>query len=72
MNVGNQNPNTGGSGSSNAISEIVPDKVDVTSPDNQSLNPKQGGPTFEPGSPAGREAKPKPHHDGFKSVIYGS
>lgn len=52
-----QNPNLGGTGDS-AISKNVPPNVSVTSPDHTPDSSFLPGPTFLPGSPAGREAQP--------------
>ena len=62
------NPNGGGTGDS-AISSIVPEKVSVTSADNQPAEQAFGGPTFLAGSPAGREAQPKPKYDGGNPIL---
>lgn len=62
------NPNGGGVGDS-AISKIVPTKVSVTSADQQPSISPLGGPTFLEGSPAGREAKPKPKYDGGDPIL---
>ena len=66
--LNSNNPNGGGVGDS-AISSIVPEKVSVTSPDNQPAEQAFGGPTFLPGSPAGREAQPKPKYDGGNPIL---
>lgn len=62
------NPNCGGKGDS-AISRIVPAKVTVGSPDHQPSHRALPGPTFEPGSPAGREAQPHLKVDGGDPIL---
>ena len=62
------NPNTGGC-SEPELSKHVPTKVSVTSPDHQPTITPFSGPTFEPGSPAGREAQPRPKIDGGNPIL---
>lgn len=62
--LNSNNPNGGGKGDS-SISRIVPPKVSVTSPDQQPQTKALPGQSFLNGSPAGSEAKPSPHADGF-------
>lgn len=74
MSRNKNNPNLGGAGighGSSAIAEIVPEKVIVSDPDLTPPHSKLPGATFEPGSPAGREAKPSPHADGFMPGVDG-
>jgi hypothetical protein len=71
MNAGKQNPNTGGKGSS-AISQIVPTKVSVTSPDNSPVQKPNSGSSFIDGSPAGSEAQPHGENHGWDDVRIGS
>ena len=66
--LNSNNPNGGGVGDS-AISKIVPEKVSVTSADEKPYNPPLGGSSFLPGSPAGREANPKPKYDGGDPIL---
>lgn len=47
------------------ISKHVPKNVSVTSPDHRPSNEALAGKTFLGGSPQGREAQPKPKHDGW-------
>ena len=62
------NPNGGGVGDS-SISKLVPKNVTVSSPDHQPSSSPLGGPTFEPGSPKGREANPRPKVDGGDPIL---
>lgn len=62
------NPNGGGKGDS-SMSQIVPSKVTVASPDNQPSVSPLGGPSFLPGNPAGREANPKPKVVGGNPIL---
>lgn len=66
--MNSNNPNQGGTGDS-AISKIVPEPVSVASPDMTPSAPSFGGPTFLPGSPAGREAQPKPKISGGDPIL---
>lgn len=67
MNVGQQNPNTGGVGSS-SISEIVPKKVVVASPDHAPVQKPNAGAQYMDESPAGSEAQPHGRNSGHKDV----
>lgn len=62
------NPNTGGCAEPE-LAKHVPAKVTLASPDNQPTVTPFGGRTFEPGSPAGREANPRPKVDGGNPIL---
>lgn len=71
MNVGQQNPNTGGVGSS-SISAIVPKKVSVTSADNAPVQKPNAGAPYMDASPQGSEAQPHGKNSGWSDVRIGS
>lgn len=71
MNVGEQNPNKGGVGSS-SISEIVTKKVSVASPDNAPVQKPNSGGQYMDASPQGSEAQPHGANHGFDDVRIGS
>jgi hypothetical protein len=63
------NPNGGSKGADSAISKLLPTGVTATSPDHQPENRALAGKTFLGGSPAGREAQPKPKIDGGDPIL---
>jgi hypothetical protein len=69
MSALNKNNSNGGGVGDSAISKLVPERVSVTSADHKPSNPPLGGPTFESGSPKGREANPKPKIDGGNPIL---
>ena len=67
--LNSNNPNGGSKGADSAISKLVPKNVSVTSPDHQPSNEALSGGKFLAGSPAGREAKPRPKIDGGDPIL---
>lgn len=68
MNVGEQNPNLGGTGVK-SISEILTERSSAHSPDHRPEKPFLPGKQFLPGSPATREAKPSPKISGGDPIL---
>lgn len=65
MSALNKNNPNGGGATDESLSQHVPEKVSVTSPDHKPSNLPLGGSKFLSGSPKGREVNPKPKSEGF-------